>query len=171
MARVRAVLQETGLAPGELELRAPLAAIRTATGELTDEGGGQAEDNLRVLTELGVRAGLYDFGGGIRGLRCVADLPVCVLRIAQPLSHQLAEDSSRIMAQAAQALVHILRGTGVDVVAPVDSAEQAADWARIGANWAIGALFGPPGAAQRIELLLERAAIPDPAQPTPNVRN
>ncbi|HEX4102759.1 MAG TPA: EAL domain-containing protein [Pseudonocardiaceae bacterium] len=171
VARVRAVLQETGLAPGELELRAPLAAIRTATGELTDEGGGQAEDNLRVLTELGVRAGLYDFGGGIRGLRCVADLPVCVLRIAQPLSHQLAEDSSRIMAQAAQALVHILRGTGVDVVAPVDSAEQAADWAHIGANWAIGALFGPPGPAQRIELLLERAAIPDPAQPTPNVRN
>jgi len=158
VARVRAVLTETGLAPGELELRAPMAAIRTAAGELTDEGGGQAEDNLRVLTELGVRAGLYDFGGGIRGLRCVADLPVCALRIAQPLSHQLAGDPSQILSQAAQALVHIIRGAGVDVVAPVDSAEQAADWARIGANWAIGALFGPPSPWQRIEPLLDTLA-------------
>jgi diguanylate cyclase (GGDEF)-like protein/PAS domain S-box-containing protein len=144
VARVRAVLQETGLAPAELELRAPVAAIRTVTGELADEGGGQAEDNLRVLTELGVRAGLYDFGGGIRGLRCVADLSVRVLRIARPVSHQLAEDPSRILARAAQALVHIIRDAGVDVVAPADTAEQAADWTRIGANWAIGALFGPP---------------------------
>ena len=147
VARVRAVLEETGLAPAELELRAPVAAIRTVTGELADEGGGQAEDNLRVLTELGVRAGLYDFGGGIRGLRCVADLSVCVLRIAQPVSHQLAEDPSRILARAAQALVHIIRDAGVDVVAPVDSAEQAADWARIGANWAVGALW--PRASSR----------------------
>ncbi len=144
VARVRAVLQETGLAPAELELRAPVAAIRTVTGELADEGGGQAEDNLRVLTELGVRAGLYDFGGGIRGLRCVADLSVRVLRIARPVSHQLAEDPSRILARAAQALIHIIRDAGVDVVAPADTAEQAADWTHIGANWAIGALFGPP---------------------------
>jgi len=158
VARVRAVLTETGLAPVELELRAPVGAIRTVTGELTDEGGGQAEDNLRVLTELGVRAGLYDFGGGIRGLRCVADLSVCVLRIAQPVSHQLTEDPSRILARAAQALVHIIRDAGVDVVAPVDTAEQAADWARIGANWAIGALSGPPSESQCLEPLLDTLA-------------
>ena len=158
VARVRAVLEETGLAPAELELRAPVAAIRTVTGELDDEGGGQAEDNLRVLIELGVRAGLYDFGGGIRGLRCVADLSACVLRIAQPVSHQLAEDPSQILAQAAQALVHIIRDAGVDVVAPVDTAEQAADWARIGANWAIGALFGPPSESQGVEPLLDALA-------------
>ena len=169
VARVRAVLAETGLPPAELELRAPVAAIRTVTGELVDEGGGQAEDNLRVLTELGVRAGLYDFGGGIRGLRCVEDISVCVLRIAQPVSHQLAGDPSRILSQAAQALVHIIRGAGVDVVAPVDSAEQAADWARTGANWAIGALFGPPGPAQLIEPLLDAAETREPAPPTPNV--
>jgi diguanylate cyclase (GGDEF)-like protein/PAS domain S-box-containing protein len=171
VARVRAVLTETGLAPSGLELRAPVAAIRTVTGELVDEGGGQAEDNLRVLTELGVRAGLYDFGGGIRGLRCVEDLSVSVLRIAQPVSHQLAGDPSRILSQAAQALVHVIRSAGVDVVAPVDSAEQAADWARTGANWAIGAPFGSPGPPQLIEPLLDAAATHDPAHPSPNVRN
>jgi diguanylate cyclase (GGDEF)-like protein/PAS domain S-box-containing protein len=142
VARVRAVLEETGLPPAELELRAPVAAIRTAAGELAGVGGGHAEDNVRMLTELGVRAGLYDFGGGIGALRCLADLSVCTVRIAQPISQQVANDPSRILSQAAQAVVHIVRGAGVDVVAfPVDSAEQAACWPWIGANWAVGALW------------------------------
>ncbi|MGB8961763.1 MAG: EAL domain-containing protein [Pseudonocardiaceae bacterium] len=142
VTRVRAVLDETGLAPGGLELRAPVAAIRTVTGELAGVGGGQAQDNVRALTELGVRAGLYDFGGGIGALRCLADLSVCVVRIASPISEQVAADPSRILSQAAQALVHIVRGAGVDVVAfPVDSTEQAACWPWIGANWAVGALW------------------------------
>ena len=143
VARVRAVLTQTGLAPAELELRAPVAAIRMTNGELAGEGGGHAEDNLRVLTELGVRAGLYDFSGSIGGLRCVADLQVCSVRIAPPISQQVVEDPSRILSQGAQALVHIVRAAGVDVVAfPVDSEEQAACWPWIGANWAVGALFG-----------------------------
>ncbi|MDQ4010764.1 MAG: EAL domain-containing protein [Actinomycetota bacterium] len=155
VARVRTVLDQTGLAPAELELRAPVAAIRAVSGELAGEGGAHAEDNLRVLADLGVRAGLYDFGGGIGGLRCLADLSVCAVRIAQPVSQQVAADPSRILSQAAQALVHIVRAAGVDVVAfPVDSAEQAACWPWIGANWAVGALFGQPGPPQAIELLL-----------------
>ncbi len=143
VARVRAVLEQTGLAPAGLELRAPVAAIRTVSGELAGEGGAHAEDNMRVLADLGVRAGLYDFGGGIGGLRCLADLPVCAVRIAQPVSQQVADDPSRILSQAAQAMVHIVRAAGVDVVAfPVDSKEQAACWPWIGANWAVGALYG-----------------------------
>jgi diguanylate cyclase (GGDEF)-like protein/PAS domain S-box-containing protein len=143
VARVGAVLKQTGLAPAKLELRAPVAAIRTVSGELVGEGGAHAEDNLRVLADLGVRTGLYDFGGGIGGLRCLADLSVCAVRIAEPVSQQVAADPSRILSQAAQALVHIVRAAGIDVVAyPVDSAEQAACWPWIGANWAVGALFG-----------------------------
>ena len=155
VAKIRSVLAETGLPSGQLEIRAPVSAIRTVDGELADDGGAQAEDNLRVLTELGVRAGLYDFGGGIGGLRCVADLPVCTVRIAAPISRQVAEDPSRILSQTAQAEVHIVRGAGVDVVAyPMDSAEQAACWPWIGANWAVGALFGAPGPPQHVTALL-----------------
>jgi EAL domain-containing protein (putative c-di-GMP-specific phosphodiesterase class I) len=157
VARIRAVLAQTGLAPAELELRAPVDAIRTTSGELAGEGGGHAEDNLRVLAELGVRAGLYDYGGGIGALRCVADLPVCTVRIARPISQQVAADPSRILSQGAQASVHIVRAAGVDVVAfPVDSEEQAACWPWIGANWAVGALFGPPGPPRDIEPLLDK---------------
>jgi diguanylate cyclase (GGDEF)-like protein len=157
--RVRAVLDETGLPPAELELRAPVTAIRTVAGELAGMGGRHAEDNIRVLTELGVRTGLYDFGGDIGALRCLADLSVRTVRIAQPISQQVADDPSRILSQAAQASVHIVRGAGVDVVAfPVDNAEQAACWPWIGANWAVGALFGPPGPPQNIEALLTAQA-------------
>ena len=119
-----------------LETRAPVSAIRTVIG---DTGGGQAEENLRVLTELGVRAGLYDFAGGISALRCLAELPICTVRIAEPISQQVANDPSRILSQAAQALVRTVRGAGIDVIAyPVNSPEQAAHWKWIGANWALG---------------------------------
>jgi PAS domain S-box-containing protein/diguanylate cyclase (GGDEF)-like protein len=155
VAKVRAVLAETGLPAERLEIRAPVSAIRTVIDDLADGGGGQAEDNLRVLTELGVRAGLYDFAGGIGELRCVAELPICTVRIAEPISQQVANDPSRILSQAAQALVHTIRGAGVDVVAyPVNSAEQAACWPWIGANWAVGALFGPPGPPHHVAALL-----------------
>ena len=120
----------------------PVAGCGTARGGRAGAAGARAEDNVRGLAKVGGRAGLYDFGGGIGALRCLADLPVCVVRIAQPISDQVAADPSRILSQAAQALVHIVRGAGVDVVAyPVDSAEQAACWPWIGANWAVGALW------------------------------
>lgn len=157
VAKVRAVLAETGLPAGQLEIRAPVSAIRTVIGDFADGGGGQAEDNLRVLTELGVRAGLYDFAGGIGELRCVAELPICTVRIAEPISQQVANDPSRILSQAAQALVHTVRGAGIDVVAyPVNNADQAACWPWIGANWAVGALFGAPGPPQHVAALLDR---------------
>jgi diguanylate cyclase (GGDEF)-like protein/PAS domain S-box-containing protein len=156
VAKIRAVMNETGLPLSALELRAPAAAIRTVTGELAGEAGGQAEDNLRVLTELGIRAGLYDFGGGIGGMRCLADLPIRTVRIAEPVSQQVAADPSRILSQTAHALVHIVRGAGIDVVGfPVDNAEQAACWPWIGANWAMGALFGKPGPPADIEPLID----------------
>jgi len=86
------------------------------------------------------------------------------VRIAQPVSAQVANDASRILSQAAQALVHIVRASGIDVVAfPVDSAEQAACWPWIGANWAVGALYGKPAAPQSIEPLLT-AQTPLPAE-------
>ncbi len=157
VAKVRTVLAETGLPAGRLEIRAPVSAIRTVIGDFADGGGGQAEDNLRVLTELGVRAGVYDFAGGIGELRCVAELPICTVRIAEPISKQVADDPSRILSQAAQALVHTVRGAGIDVVAyPVNNADQAACWPWIGANWAVGALFGAPGPPQHIAALLNR---------------
>ena len=155
-AKVGTILDQTGLPPVELELRAPVAAIRTVTGELAGEGGAHAEDNLKVLSGLGLRVGLHDFVGGIGGFRCLADLPVSAVKIARPIAQQVANDPSRILAQTAQAMVNTIRAAGVDAVAfPVDSPKQATCWQWIGANWAVGALFGQPGPPQHIEALLD----------------
>jgi PAS domain S-box-containing protein/diguanylate cyclase (GGDEF)-like protein len=154
IATVTAVLAETGLPPGQLELRAPVAVIRADTGELAGDGGAQAEDNLRVLRELGVRTGLYDFAGGIGALRCVADLSPCTVRVAAPASD---DDWNPVLSQAMQTSVHLVRDAGADVIAyPVDDDKQAAHCSSIGANWAAGDLFGPPGPPEAIN------ALPDP---------
>ena len=165
IATITAVLAETGLAPAQLELRAPVAAIRADTGELAGSssgvggGGEQAEDNLRVLGELGVRAGLYDFAGGIGALRCVADLSPCTVRIATLVSEQVADGSCPILSQATHTAVHLVRAAGADVIAyPVDTDKQAAYLSSVGANWAAGALFGPPGPPECIEMLLTAQA-------------
>ena len=160
VAKIRAVLTRTDLRPAELELRLPVPAIRTVTGVPAGEAGEHAEDNLRVLAELGVRTGLYDFGGGIGALRCLAELPVRAVQVARPVSGQVADDPSRILSQAVHALVHIVRSAGIDVIAcPVDSGEQAACWRWVGANRAVGALFGRPSPPQDIELLLDAQGI------------
>ncbi len=159
VATVRAVLKETGARPTELELSMPVAALRMVNGLPAADGGGDAEDNVRVLAELEVRTGLHDFGGGIGGLRCLAELPISTVRVAEPVSQQVAADPSRILSQSVQALIHIIRATGVDVVGfPVDSEEQAACWPWVGANLAVGGLFGEPGPPQGIEPLLDAQA-------------
>ncbi|MQA12902.1 MAG: EAL domain-containing protein [Pseudonocardiaceae bacterium] len=156
VAAVRAVLQQTGLQPAELQLWMPAAALRSVDGMPAGQGGEDAEDNVRTLAQLGVRTGLHDFGGGIGGLRCLAELPISAVRVAEPVSRQVADDASRILSQSVHALIHVIRAAGVNVVAcPVDTEEQAACWPWVGANWAVGRLFGGPGPPQDIELLLE----------------
>lgn len=162
VATVRAVLQQTGLRPAELELSMPVAALRMADGMPATDGGCDAEDNVRVLATLGVRVGLHDFGGGIGALRCLAELPVSAVRVAEPVSQQVADDPSRILSQSVHALVHIVRAEGVDVVAfPVDSEQQADCWRWVGANLAVGGVIGEPGPAQHIEPLLDARAGPE----------
>ena len=78
------------------------------------------------------------------------------MKIAPPIAQQITNDPSPILSQTAQAMVHAVRAAGVDVVAnPVDSAKQATCWPGLGANWAVGALFGQPGPPQHIEELLD----------------
>lgn len=155
VATVAAVLAEAGLPPVQLELRAPVAAIRTATGELASDGGAQAEDNLRVLAELGLRISLHDFGGGIGGMRCLADLSPHTVHVPALVAQQVTGNASAILTQAVRMLIHHLRSANINVVAaPVDNAEQAEYCVGIGANWALGALYGPPGPPQHIAALL-----------------
>lgn len=156
VGEVGAVLAETGLPPSGLELRMPVQAIRTVSGLPAGRVGEDAEDNLQVLAALGVRMGLHDFAGGIGALRLLADLPVGVVRVAEPVSRQVVDDRSRILSEAVQALTRVVRAAGINVVAyPVEISAQVACWRWVGANWAVGPLFGRPGPPEEIERLFE----------------
>ncbi|MGH3910625.1 MAG: putative bifunctional diguanylate cyclase/phosphodiesterase [Pseudonocardiaceae bacterium] len=141
VAKVRAVLDRAGIRPAALELRVPVPAIRKVDGERSSPAGGEAEDNLRVLAELGVRTGLHDFGGDISALACLSEPWVQTVRIAESISRQVTGRPSAIPAQALRALVPTMRTAGVEVLAcAVDTEQLAAQWREMGASCGVGAL-------------------------------
>lgn len=155
VAKIRTVLARSHLRPADLELRMPLPAIRTVTGAPAGEAGAEAEDNLRVLAEMGVRTALHDFACGAGELACLAELPVHAVRIAQPVARRVADDVSAIPAQVLRAVVPMVRSSGISVVAcEVDTEEQADWWRGVGADRAVGRLFGEPGLAQSVGRML-----------------
>ena len=85
VAKVATVLAQIDLRPADLELRMSLPAMRTATGAPV---GADAEDNLRVLADMGVRTAIHDFACGAGELACLPELPVHAVRIAPPVAHR-----------------------------------------------------------------------------------
>jgi EAL domain-containing protein (putative c-di-GMP-specific phosphodiesterase class I) len=145
VAKVRSVLDRSGIGPAALELGVPVPAIRKVDGERSGPAGEEAEDNLRVLAELGVRTALHDFGGDIGALVCLTEPWVHAVRIAPAISTQMSEDPAGIPAQALRALLPTMRSAEVNVMAcAVDSEQLAAQWRAMGADCGAGALFGHP---------------------------
>jgi diguanylate cyclase (GGDEF)-like protein/PAS domain S-box-containing protein len=127
------VLRQTGVSPEQLWLGMPVAALLA--------GKGEAMDNLKLLSENGVRPVALDFGAVAGDLACVEDLPLQAVRIARwlverepvpgtPVTHALLDVSS---------LVHL---SGAEVIVDgVGSKEQAQWWHAAGADLAQGALY------------------------------
>ncbi|MGH4024338.1 MAG: putative bifunctional diguanylate cyclase/phosphodiesterase [Pseudonocardiaceae bacterium] len=143
VAKVRSILGRTGIGPAALELGVPVSAIRKVDGERSGPPGEEAEDNLRVLAELGVRTALHDFGGDIGALVCLTEPWVHAVRIAQVVSTQLSDDPAGIPARALRALLSTMRAAEVTVMAcAVDDEQLATEWRAMGADCGAGALFG-----------------------------
>ncbi|HEX2301864.1 MAG TPA: EAL domain-containing protein, partial [Pseudonocardiaceae bacterium] len=157
VAKVRSVLDRTGIRPAALELRVPVQAIRMVDGARSGPSGEEAEDNLRVLAELGVRTALHDFGGDVGALACLPEPWVRTVRIAEAISTQLSGNPSGLPAQALRALLPTMRSTRISVLASaVDNARLAAQWRELGADCGTGALFGHPRPAGEFERMLGR---------------
>ncbi len=155
VARVKTVLHQTGLRPTALELGMPTVTIHPANTAHTSVSDGQATDNIRALANLGVHTALHDFGGDISELACLTELQLHAVRIAQSVAQQVAYSPSVITTQALRALAPTLRAAGINVIAlMVDTKELSTWWREVGANCAVGALFGQPGPPQHTEQLL-----------------
>ncbi|SDC42072.1 EAL domain-containing protein [Actinokineospora iranica] len=136
IAAVRRALAESGLSAEELEIGMPVDSLCMADS--------QAEDNLGVLVELGVRSVLTGFGRTRGDLACVEDLPIQTVRMADLVVARLVEPRPEaLFTRAIRDLVPMVRDTGVSVmVAGMETAAQVEWWTEAGADRASGPVFG-----------------------------
>jgi diguanylate cyclase (GGDEF)-like protein len=138
--RLLAALAREGLAPGDLGLDIAEGAFAEAPDAMVAP--------LARLRDAGIRIALDDFGAGRTALMELKRLPVDAIKIDGAIVRRVHEPSERI---ALEALVHLARGYGLDLVAEgVETAEQRARVARIGVRYAQGWHFAAPMPAERV---------------------
>jgi EAL domain-containing protein (putative c-di-GMP-specific phosphodiesterase class I) len=164
---VSAVLAETGLAAGLLELELTESALFKNPEE--------AACSLGALRALGVTLAMDDFGTGYSSLAQLHRLPFDTLKIDQAFIARVGEDRSS--AAIVRAVLGMTRGLGVRAVAEgIESAAQLAFIVREGCDVAQGFHLGRPMPATGIDELLaaqdgtNRVAWPFTAAPMPRIR-
>jgi diguanylate cyclase (GGDEF)-like protein/PAS domain S-box-containing protein len=154
VAGVGAILAETGLSPGDLELEL------TETFLMQDsEFTGTA---LHALKKLGVRLALDDFGTGFSSLSHLKRFPMDTLKIDQSFLRNLTTASD---AGIVSAVISMGRSLGLRVVAEgVRTSEQLAFLQAHGCPEGQGYYFSPPVEAREFIQLLKRTDA-DPRSP------
>ena len=136
---VSGALEQTGLAPGQLQLEITERAV------LVDEDG--ASQTLRTLRDMGVRLAIDDFGTGYSSLSYLRRLPVHGLKIDGEFIRGLRESNSpgakdyTIIA----ALISMAHALDLVVTAEwVETASQAHRLAALGCDVGQGHWYGAP---------------------------
>ncbi|HVR43777.1 MAG TPA: EAL domain-containing protein [Thermoanaerobaculia bacterium] len=133
--RVRAALEQSGLAPGRVEL------------EITENNAMQnAEHSIRILRELkslGVQIAVDDFGTGYSSLNYLKRFPIDTLKLDQSFVRDVTEDPGD--AAIATAVISMARELKLTVVAEgVETEEQLAFFSSRGCSRLQGFLFSRP---------------------------
>ncbi len=141
---VTAILAETGLEPGALELEITESVVMD-----------QSETGIRVLRELrdhGVRLVLDDFGTGYSSLAYLKHLPLDTIKIDRSFVAGLDEVADRSIVDAVIALAH---GLKIGVVAEgIETRRQAERLRELGCVLGQGYLFSRPVPAAATARLL-----------------
>ena len=144
---VRSALEFAGLPPHRLELEITESAL---VGDLD-----LARNILDELKALGIRLALDDFGTGYSSLRHLKMLPFDKLKIDAGFVGAMVGDveSRKIVA----AVVGLGQSLGLTTVAEgVEEPETAAMLRHLGCDIGQGWLFGRPGSAEAVSVLLQR---------------
>ncbi|GAA4618807.1 putative bifunctional diguanylate cyclase/phosphodiesterase [Saccharopolyspora hordei] len=138
-AMVHRILDAGDLDPGRLRLCLPFAAISGDNEE--------SRDNVRFLSNRGVRTSLHGFQGSPEELRLLRELPVDAVRLADELVAIVrdAEDPDVPEVQAVRNLVPLVRACGAELwVGGVRDEREAETWREMGCGVAAGPHFGDP---------------------------
>src|SRR6185437_8331142 len=146
---VGGILEEHGLAPGDLELEV------TETFLMRDSNSTAAV--LQSLSDLGVGIALDDFGTGYSSLSHLKRFPIDTLKIDQSFVRNLAADPDD--ASIVSAVIGMGKGLRIRVVAEgVETREQLAFLRRQGCPEGQGYYFSRPVGARQFGQLLRRSA-------------
>ena len=134
-ADVLASLQASGLAPERLHLEVTETALITASETLADE--------LRMLSDLGVRIVLDDFGTGYSSLSLLRQFPVDVVKIDRSFVEPMLTDRSCYA--IVKAVLSMCRDMGLPTVAEgIETTAQRDLLLELGCSHGQGYLFGHP---------------------------
>jgi diguanylate cyclase (GGDEF)-like protein/PAS domain S-box-containing protein len=130
---VEAALQRHGLAPSRLSVEITESAL------VKEPASARAV--LLELRDLGVELAIDDFGTGYSSLAYLRHLPVTCLKVDRSFVAELAEGHSEITT----AVIALARSLNLHTVAEgVETAEQAAELARLGATYMQGFSLAEP---------------------------
>lgn len=159
---IRAILQETGLDPGRLDLEVPES--------MAAEDIGVYAGHLEALRFLGVRLSLDDFGMGNTSISHLHRLPIGCVKIDQSLIQAATRGPKpRAVVSAITAFAHML---GLVVVAEgVETDEQVECAKRSGCDIGQGFALARPMPADEFDRYLAaenlRAGMPGPRRDAP----
>jgi diguanylate cyclase (GGDEF)-like protein len=145
---VRCALEHAGLAAESLQLGIPVLALGGDTCE--------AEDNLRVLADMGVTIVLVGFGG-VGDIAHLEDLPVQTAEIAHRVVQCVAQrpGGDSAVARAVFAMLRLVHSCGVTIIARgLETQDDANWWKSAGADVGQGTFCAPPGACDEAAALL-----------------
>jgi diguanylate cyclase (GGDEF)-like protein len=151
-ARVAVVLQSSGLPPEAL-------ALEITESALMEESTLVAE-NLRRLTDLGVRLVLDDFGTGYSSLAYLRKFPIDALKIDRSFIAGLGSGDDCDDTTIVETIIQMAAGLRLDVVAEgIETAEQAAILDGMGCRRGQGFLWSRAVAPDDVAALLGLAVI------------
>jgi diguanylate cyclase (GGDEF)-like protein len=139
--RIKAILDETGLAPDRLELE--------ITERIFLENSASTLSVLHRLKALGVRIAMDDFGTGYSSLSYLRSFPFDKIKVDRAFVSDLAEGSQHPV--IVQAVVSIARALGMTATAEgVETIEQQRSLTALGCDEAQGYLFGWPVPIEKV---------------------
>jgi diguanylate cyclase (GGDEF)-like protein/PAS domain S-box-containing protein len=147
--QVRAILAETGLEPGALQLELTESAVMGPTGEPLE--------TLYALADLGVRIAIDDFGTGYSNLAYLRRLPVHSLKLAGSFVAGLRSPNrpDRVDQEIVATLIKLAHTLNLTVTAEgVETAQQAARLRAMWCDTAQGWYYAQPGPPASMDELL-----------------
>jgi ammonium transporter, Amt family len=149
---MEALLSDHDISPGDLGI--------DITEHVFIDASAQLDENLAVLSKMGIRFSLDDFGTGYSALSSLMRFPLTALKIDRSFVSTLRRDSD--VDPIASACINLARGLGLRSIAEgVENEEQADRLLQLGCDAAQGYYFAwPQPGSQLTEMLFPHAGLP-----------